>query len=202
METGLRMDMEFTGLFILNSILFGIGLAMDAFTVSLANGLAYPDMSRRRMILIAGTFAGFQIAMPLIGWALMHAVVSAAEAIVPFIPWIAFGLLLFLGIRMLRGGIKNDPEKSSVRIVTVAALIFQGVATSIDALSVGVTISDLTWPYALTESVIIGAVTFAVCMAGITLGRKVGTKLSSKAEIIGGLILIGIGIEILITGLI
>ena len=127
--------MEFTGLFILNSILFGFGLAMDAFTVSLANGLAYPDMSRRRMILIAGTFAGFQIAMPLIGWALMHALVSVAEAIVPFIPWIAFGLLLFLGLRMLKGGLGKDPERSSVRIATAAALIFQGVATSIDALS-------------------------------------------------------------------
>ena len=194
--------MDFTGLFILNSILFGLGLAMDAFTVSVANGLAYPHMHRRRMILIAGTFAIFQIAMPLIGWALMHAVVSAASAIIPFIPWIAFGLLLFLGLRMLKGGLTNDPEKSSVRIVTAGALIFQGIATSIDALSVGVTISDLELPYALTESVIIGAVTFAVCMAGIALGRKFGTKLASRAEIVGGLILIGIGIEILITGLI
>ena len=188
-------------LFLVNSILFGIALAMDAFTVSISNGLAEPGMGRGRMAAVAGTYAGFQIAMPLIGWALVHTLVSAVEAVLPFIPWIAFGLLLFIGLKMIFGGMRGGDAKE-IRRLSAAVLFLQGVATSIDAQSVGLTIADLEFPFAQAEALIIGAVTFLICMGGLAAGKKLGTKIAGRAEIAGGLILIGIGVEILLRGII
>ena len=185
-------------LWILNSILLGAGLAMDAFSVSLANGLHEPGMSRRRMAAIAGTFAGFQTAMPLIGWFLVSTLVHAFRKIEPFIPWIAFGVLLFIGGKMLIEGIRGEGEAER-SAVSFGALMLQGVATSIDALSVGFTIVEYPAWLAVASSLIIGAVTFAICTAGLILGRGLGTKLAGKAEVLGGIILIGIGVEILLT---
>ena len=189
---------EFNLLFILNSVLFGIGLAMDAFSVSVANGLNEPDMPVSRSLVIAGTFGFFQTAMPLIGWLCVHTIAESFRAFQPFIPWIALGLLLFIGGKMILEGVRHqEEEKASLR---GPALLVQGIATSIDALSVGFTIADHGFPFALTESLIIGVVTFGICMAGLFLGRKIGTKLSGKASIAGGIILILIGIEIFVTG--
>ena len=193
--------MEFSWLFILNSILFGIGLAMDAFSVSLANGLNEPGMPASRVVRIAGTFGIFQTAMPLIGWVCVHTIAETFESFHKLVPWIALALLLFIGIRMILEGIRNKEgeEKKSLR---GRELLIQGIATSIDALSVGFTIADYQFPLALTESVIIGVVTFGICVAGIHLGRKLGTKLERWAPVIGGIILVLIGIEIFIKGVI
>lgn len=189
-------------MFFVNAVLFGVGLAMDAFSVSMANGLNEPNMKRPKMLGIAGTFAGFQILMPLIGWLCVHTIASVFTSFQKFIPWIALILLLYIGGKMLIEGIKNrsgDGEEEAA--VGIGALLVQGIATSIDALSVGFTIADYSFKEALVESLVIGVVTFAICVAGLFIGRKFGTKLAGKATILGGVILIGIGIEIFVSGM-
>ena len=186
-------------MFFFNSILLGVGLAMDAFSVSLANGLNEPRMSRRRECAIAGTFAFFQWLMPMLGWVCVHALVERFAALSRFVPWIALLLLLFIGGSMLREGLRGG-EAEELSGVGVAALLLQGVATSIDALSVGFTIADYGLAAALTAALVIGAVTFAICVAGLRLGRAVGTRLSGRASVLGGVILMLIGVEIFLKG--
>ena len=194
--------MEWSFVFFFNSILLGVGLAMDAFSVSLANGLNEPSMKRGKMCGIAGVFAFFQALMPMIGWICVHTIVQYFKSFEKLIPWIALGLLLFIGGKMLIEGIKNNDGEEEKSGVGFGALMVQGVATSIDALSVGFTISDYGFVMALVCSLIIAAVTFVICMAGLIFGKRFGTKLSGKATVLGGVILIFIGIEIFITGII
>ncbi|MBR2177096.1 MAG: manganese efflux pump [Clostridia bacterium] len=191
--------MEWNLMFFVNSILFGVGLAMDAFSVSLANGLNEPKMRAGRMSLIAGTFGFFQIIMPLIGWVCIHTIANLFTAFQVCIPWIALALLLFIGSKMLIEGIRGG-ESDEKPAVGMAALLVQGIATSIDALSVGFTIAEYSLTAAVIESLIIGIVTFGVCLIGLKLGKKFGTKLSGRASVLGGIILISIGLEIFITG--
>ena len=191
--------MEWSFVFFLNSGLLGVGLAMDAFSVSLANGLHDPHMSRRRGTIIAGTFAGFQAVMPMLGWVCVHTIVELFSSFEKFIPWIALALLGYIGGKMLVEGIKGEEAEEAAEL-SAGALFVQGVATSIDALSVGFTISEYGWGMALVCSLIIAVVTFFVCTAGLSLGKKFGTKLSGKASILGGVILIGMGLEIFVTG--
>ena len=185
--------------FFFNSILFGVGLAMDAFSVSLANGLHEPYMRRKKMVGIAGVFAFFQALMPMIGWVCVHTIVQYFKVFEKFIPWIALFLLLYIGGSMLIEGIKGADEEEMHR-VGKRALLVQGIATSIDALSVGFTIADYVFSMALVCAAIIAVVTFFICIGGLQIGKTVGTKLSNKAAILGGCILIFIGIEIFITG--
>ena len=195
--------MEWNLIFILNSVLLGIGLAMDAFSVSMANGLNEPHMKRKKMCGIAGVFAFFQALMPMIGWVCIHSVVQYFTVVEKFIPWIALILLLYIGGKMLLDGMKNAEEnEKKIAGVGISALLMQGVATSIDALSVGFTIADYNFIMALVSALIIAAVTFVICMVGLWIGKKFGTKLSNKAAVLGGVILIFIGIEIFVTGLV
>ena len=222
-------------LFFLNSALLGVGLAMDAFSVSLARGLVEPHMKKSRMALIAGTFAAFQFAMPMIGWICVHTIANYFTSFQRLIPWIALALLGYIGSKMLVEGIRKGAEQKKIRqnaekhlanegcpkgmkrpsassvdnveetVATaakfgIAALMVQGIATSIDALSVGFTIADYGLSMALICSLIVAVVTYAICTSGILIGRAVGTKLSGKADILGGVILIGIGIEIFVKG--
>lgn len=185
--------------FFIKSILLGAGLAMDAFSVSLANGLNEPKMKASKMCGVAGIFAGFQFAMPMIGWICVTTIARIFGVFEKCIPWIALLLLGYIGGKMLYEGIKNkgaDDEKPGVGF---KGLLVQGVATSIDALSVGFTISEYNCMEALLACLLIGAVTFCICFAGLAIGKKAGTKLAGKAGILGGLILIGIGLEIFIT---
>ena len=185
--------------FFFNSILLGVGLAMDAFSVSMANGLNEPAMKKNRMSMIAGVFAFFQFLMPMIGWVCVLTIVQYFQMFEKFIPWIALFLLLYIGGSMLIEGIKGG-EEEELKGVGFKALMIQGVATSIDALSVGFTIADYGFMMAFVCSVIIAVVTFFICMGGLQIGKTVGTKLSNKAAILGGVILIFIGIEIFVTG--
>lgn len=188
-------------MFIMNSVLLGVGLAMDAFSVSIANALNETKMKASRMCIIAGTFAFFQIIMPLIGWLCVHTIVETFQAFEKFIPWIALALLGYIGGSMLIEGIKNEDEEEEEKPgVGFNALMVQGVATSIDALSVGFTIADYDAMTALICSLIIGIVTFVICMVGLVIGKTVGNKINNKASILGGVILIGIGLEIFIKG--
>lgn len=192
--------MEWNLLFFLNSVLLGVGLAMDAFSVSLANGLNEPQMRKKKMCGVAVVFAFFQAVMPMIGWVCVHTIVQYFKAFEKCIPWIALILLLFIGGKMLLEGIKNDSEEDEGTAVGIAALLVQGVATSIDALSVGFTIAEYGLLMALVCVLIIAIVTFVISTAGLIIGKKFGTKFSNKATIFGGVILIFIGLEIFVTG--
>lgn len=191
--------MEWSFVFFFNSILLGVGLAMDAFSVSLANGLNEPKMKKPKMTLIAGVFALFQALMPMLGWICVHTIVEVFGAFEALIPWIALALLGFIGGKMLIEGIKGGDEDDGNKETTFGALLVQGVATSIDALSVGFTISEYDWFMALVCSLLIAVVTFVICTAGLIIGKKFGTKLAGKASILGGAILIFIGVEIFVS---
>ena len=193
--------MNVTLIFLVNSVLLGVGLAMDAFSVSLANGLNEPKMVKSRMSLIAGVFALFQAVMPMIGWICVHTIMQYFKAFEKMIPWIALILLCYIGGGMLKEGIKGGEEEESSGKLAISALLIQGVATSIDALSVGFTIAEYDLFMALLCATIIAVVTFFICIVGLILGKKFGTKFAGKATILGGVILIGIGIEIFVKGL-
>ena len=188
---------------IFNSALLGVGLAMDAFSVSLANGLNEPCMKKPKMVGVAGLFAFFQALMPLIGWICIHTIAQHFAAFEKMIPWIALVLLCFIGGKMLLEGIRGgdcDCECGCTGGIGISGLIIQGIATSIDALSVGFTIADYVLGEAIAAAIIIAVVTFFICFGGIAIGKKAGTRLSGKAGIFGGAILIFIGIEIFVTG--
>lgn len=194
--------MEWSLGFVIQSVMLGVGLAMDAFSVSLANGLNEPKMKVKRMCLIAGVFAFFQALMPLIGWFCVHNLIRFFSVFEKFIPWIALLLLGIIGGKMLIEGIRNKEEdkEECESSLGFKLLMVQGIATSIDALSVGFTISEYGFLMAFVSALIIAAVTFVICMAGVIIGKKFGTKLSNKASILGGMILTLIGLEIFITG--
>lgn len=191
-------------------MLLGVGLAMDAFSVSIANGLADSGMNKGRMLSIAGTFAGFQFMMPMIGWLLVTEAARLFKWFSPLIPWIALILLLIIGGGLLKDGIEElrDSKTGTVEADKLSdtaklgfwALMMQGVATSIDALSVGFTTAAYNSMQALVSSLIIGVVTLFICLAGLRIGRRLGTLLAGRASILGGIILIGIGIEIWVKG--
>ena len=187
-------------LFLINSVLFGVGLAMDAFCVSAVNGLNENHMPLKRMCLVAGIFAAFQMMMPLIGWFAVRWAEDTFRSFQTFVPWIALLLLLYIGGKMLYEGIAGDPLSEEKPAADMKSLIVQGIATSIDALSVGFTISGYTFKMAFLEALIIGVVTFFICMCGIRLGKHFGTRIARRASLLGGLILIAIGIEIFVTG--
>lgn len=200
---------------IITSILLGTGLAMDAFSVSLADGLSENKLSTARAFAIAGTFAAFQFFMPVAGWLLVHTAAERFEMFQKCIPWIALALLLYIGGKMLLEGLRenrraanagegasdDEAAKSYAGRLTAGELMVQGVATSIDALSVGFTIAGYTAAKALASSLIIGVVTLIICIAGLYLGRQIGTRLAGKASVLGGVILIAIGLEIWAKGI-
>ena len=193
--------MEWSFLFFTNSVLLGVGLAMDAFSVSIANCLANPRMNRAEMSGMAFSYGFFQFLMPMVGWFCVHTIISIFEKFQPFIPWIAFILLLYIGGKMVLEGIKGEVEEEGKKL-TFGVLMVQSVATSIDALSVGFTIAEYQAAMALAASLIIAVVTFGICMGGAFIGKKAGSHLSGKASILGGTILIAIGLEILIKSFI
>ncbi len=181
---------------------------MDAFSVCIANGLKEPDMPVPRRIMMAGVYAIFQFAMPVIGWICVHFIEEAFSAFQKYVPWIALILLLYIGGEMIIDAVRNkgkDTEEVSGTgegIVSMKTLLIQGLATSIDALSVGFTISEYRASEALLSAAIIAVVTFVICLSGVKLGRVFGAKLKRYAGILGGSILIIIGLEIFIKSFI
>ena len=186
-------------MFIINSVLLGVGLAMDAFSVSMANGLNEPCMKKQKLFATSGVFAFFQALMPLLGWICVHTVLNYFQSFEKFIPYIALILLCFIGGKMLKDGIINKDAAQECVKLGVVSLLVQGIATSIDALSVGFTIADYDIYSAVLCALIIAVVTFIICLLGLLIGKTFSTKLSNKSQLLGGSILIFIGIEIFIT---
>lgn len=195
-----------TLIWILTAIGLGAGLAMDACAVSMSNGLAEPKMKLGKIFTIAGFFGVFQIIMPIFGY-LAVTVLSATlgenftRIFGYLVPWIALTLLLILGIKMIVDGIKegkdsNKENEESVKKLTIGGLFVQAIATSIDALSVGVIYGNVIPLEAYTTFLIIGIVTFGISVAAVFIGKKFGTIFSNKATIAGGIILCAIGLEI------
>ena len=201
MLTQEEVEMEWNLLFFFNSILLGVGLAMDTFSVSLANGLNEPHMRAKKMCIIAGTFGFFQAFMPMSGWFCVHTIVEYFKTFEKFIPWIALFLLLYIGGKMVWEGLYGEEEAEEVVRLEAAGLLMQGIATSIDALSVGFTIADYGFVMALVCSLIIAATTFCISYSGLIIGKKFGTQFADRATVFGGVILIFIGLEIFITGI-
>lgn len=192
--------MKWDFVFFLNSVLLGVGLAMDAFSVSMANGLNEPNMKKGRMNMIAGMYSFFQFAMPMIGWLCVHTIVEKFQAFEKFIPWIALALLAYIGGEMVIKGIRKEESSGEEETgLPFGKLLIQGIATSLDALSVGFTIEQYPTSMALVASLIIAVVTHFICIGGLVIGKKFGNKLADKASIFGGVILIGIGIEIFVS---
>ncbi len=193
--------------FVLNSALLGVGLAMDAFSVSIANGLTESHMKLRRMACIAGVYGFFQFFMPMVGWLMVHTIATIFTAFQKFIPWIALLLLCYIGGSMLIEGIRDlrcpcevhPGGEGSATVLKGSTLLLQGIATSIDALSVGFTISSYGVGAAFLCSLIIAIVTFVISMGGLLFGKRLGACFAGRASIFGGLILIGIGLEIFLT---
>ncbi|MCD8053077.1 MAG: manganese efflux pump MntP family protein [Lachnospiraceae bacterium] len=181
-------------LFFLHSFLLGTGLAMDAFSVSLADGLHDPRMGRRKTFFIAGLFAGFQFLMPLIGWVCLHTILETFRIFAVWIPRIAPFLLLCLGADMIHE--KNSCEDLSPPRTDLRQLLAQGAATSVDALSAGFTLAGCEFPAALSCCLVIAGITFLLCLGGLQLGRRFGTKYSGRASLLGGAILIFLGVRL------
>ena len=187
------------------SLGLGVGLAMDACAVSMSNGLNEPQMKFGKAFAIAGTFAFFQALMPMIGWVCVSLVVGQFQQFAQWIPIIALALLVFIGGKMLHDGVNNKTDSGDNRHrLTFGVLIVQAIATSIDALSTGFSLVDIAgndWGLALLSAGIIAVVTFAICIGSVYLGKRFGTKLGNKAQIVGGVILIAIGVEIFVNGM-
>lgn len=206
--------MTMTWVLVLEIFLIGISLAMDAFAVSVTDGLCYHNLTKRKGVFIPATFALFQAVMPLIGFFIAFGLGQAFKQTFDEIDhWIAFILLFLIGAKMIFDAIKefrSPEEEIQKKQFSIAEVLIQGVATSIDALFVGVSFAATdglkeSIPNVLISVLIIGCTTFIISLVGLLIGVKVGDILKKKAgitEIIGGIVLIGIGLKILIQGLI
>ena len=173
---------------------------MDTFSVSIANAIAKPDLSARKRCAISGVFAFFQFFMPMAGYICVKLFVTYFNVFSKFIPYIALILLVFVGGKMIREAFSKEKDEEGVTSLGAAVIIVQGIATSIDALSVGFTIADHRPSAALVCCVIIGITTFLISSAGFIIGHRASGRLGDKALILGGVILIAIGIEIFVKG--
>ncbi len=182
---------------IIQSILLGISLAMDACAVSMGDGLIEPQMKRRKGIGIAVSFGVFQGVMPLIGYLfgnLFEQWISSVIAIIGFV------ILMFLGVKMIIEALRHSPE--DVKALSVKTILIQAIATSIDALTVGLVYVGSPKSEVYITFLCIACITFLLCIFALEIGKKFGTKLSDKAEILGGIILICIAVKILVEYLI
>lgn len=197
---------------IISSMALGVGLAMDASAVSMANGLNDNKMKLRKIFLIAGMFAFFQALMPLIGFLLGHTLYETLDFIEKYkiIPILALVILFIIGAKMAVEGInelidtkkgKKVEDLEDKKVLSFRLLIIQAIATSIDALSVGVVIADYSVKNAIICALIVALVTFVICVPSVFIGKKIGLKIGPFAEILGGAILIVIGFIIFFTGI-
>lgn len=177
--------------------LIGVGLSMDAFAVSVCKGLSMRKVNKKQTLVIGLFFGGFQALMPVIGWALG---VSFEKYITNVDHWIAFVLLVIIGANMIREALSDKEEETETELdppLRIKEMFLLAIATSIDALAVGVTFAFLKYPIA-EAAAIIGCTTFVLSVIGVYVGNIFGKKYEKRAEIAGGIILIGIGVKILL----
>ena len=177
-----------------------VGLAMDAAAVSAARGMAVPRVRVRHAVLVAVFFGGFQALMPVVGWLVGTRIGPLVEA---WDHWIAFVLLGAIGAKMLwesRGSKTDDPPRSEDELFGFRVMLLLAIATSIDALAVGITLPMLDAPFALSV-ITIGVTTAVLCVVGLLVGRRAGAMFGRRLDFLGGLILIGVGTMILIEHL-
>jgi putative Mn2+ efflux pump MntP len=186
-----------TSLDALTIVLIAFGLAMDAFAVSIANGMTIKSQRKKAALLTAVFFGGFQMVMPLIGWAIG---LSLQDIISGIDHWIAFGLLAFIGTKMIYEALKNNGAEDKEKTLKIRTLLTLAVATSIDALMVGLSFAFLQTSIILPVAAI-GIVTFGLSFAGFYFGGYLGKTFGHRIEILGGLILIAIGVKILVEHL-
>ncbi|AGI47300.1 putative membrane protein [Thermoplasmatales archaeon BRNA1] len=177
---------------ILTIVLLAIGLAMDAFAVSVCKGLAMGKATVRSMVIIGAWFGFFQFLMPIIGFYVGR---SFKDAVEDYDHWIAFALLLVIGLNMVREGISGEEENVDASLGFRIMLIL-AIATSIDALAVGISLA-MDEGTILVPSVIIGVITMGISMTGVKIGSLLGDRLGNRAEILGGIILVTIGFKVL-----
>lgn len=177
--------------------LTSVGLAMDAFAVSISGGISIKKVTLKDSLIIATFFGGFQFIMPLLGWS---SGLFFRDFIISFDHWIAFGLLGLIGGKMIYESFQNDEEEEGTDFRNLSVLLTLAIATSIDALAIGLTFSVIKTPI-VEASIIIGIITFLICLFGVFVGNKFGHLFEKQAETIGGIILIGIGVKILIEHL-
>ncbi len=182
---------------ILNLIGIAVALAMDAFSVAVAAGAVICTIRMRHCFKIGFTFGIFQFGMPVLGWALAVRVRGYVERMDH---WIAFLLLAFLGLKMIHESLKEKDRESGIELLSLRWLLLLGIATSIDALIVGVTFAFLGTSI-IVPAIVIGVVAFLFSFAGFVLGCRIGHLFENRIEIAGGVILIGIGVKILIQHL-
>lgn len=180
--------------------LVAVGLSMDAFAVSICKGLAMNTFNKREANLMGLFFGGFQALMPLIGWAVC---VRFAKYVMAYDHWIAFGLLLFIGGKMILEAFTKKEEEASNKKLSIKELFILAIATSIDALAVGVAFAFEydTFAPVLSSVILIGVTTYLFSFGGAYIGKRFGNIFKNKAEIVGGVILIGIGVKILLEHL-
>jgi putative Mn2+ efflux pump MntP len=181
----------------LTSVLIGVGLAMDAFTVSLGISTGRQEINKRSMFRLAFHFGIFQMGMTIVGWFAGNSIVSLIQA---FDHWVAMALLAYVGGKMIRSGLNPDADSYLTDPSRGRLLVILSVATSIDALAVGLSMAMIDTPW-LLPSIIIGVVTLVLSGIGLMVGDQLGKRFGKGMEILGGLILLGIGIRILVTHL-
>lgn len=186
--------------FIISSVLFGFGLAVDAFLISLAGGLNEPNAKRGKIFASASVFALVQFAALIIGWLCVRALAERFLIFKECLSAIALAILLFLGIKMLVGGLRKKDGGQEKLKQGIGALFVRAAASSVDALSMGFTIAEYGWQAAVFGSAIIAAITFIAYSAGFFIGRKFGTKFSDKAMVIGGILFIVMALEVFFRG--
>lgn len=188
--------------FFLNSVLFGVGLAVDAFLISLSNGLNAPETKRRKMLAMAVVFALFQLIAPMVGWICINTIAKKFELFEECLSWLSLAVLSYIGVKMIVDGACRKKTVEEKPKVGLFALLLQAGITSIDALSVGFAIADYEWRTALAGSAIIALITFLSFIGGFCIGKKFGIKLANKASVLGGIIFIFIGVEVFVNSLI
>lgn len=182
---------------LISLIFLAVGLAMDAFAVSICKGLAMKKLSIKNAAIIGLWFGGFQALMPAIGYFLGS---TFEDKITAIDHWVGFVLLALIGVNMIRESLGKDEDEETTGTVGIKEMFVLAVATSIDALAVGITFAfvEMNVPLAI---ILIGVITFAISMLGVKIGNLFGTKYKSKAEFAGGVILIFLGVKILLEGL-
>ena len=183
--------------YLVEFLLLGVGLAMDAFAVSICKGLAMRKVNKKQAVVIALFFGGFQAIMPIVGWFLCKGFQNYIEA---FDHWIAFALLAFIGVKMIIETLREKEDDVVIEEMDppldMKEMLMLAIATSIDALAVGISLAALDRPI-VESAAIIGVVTFVISIIGVYIGKFFGNRYKKRAELTGGIILVLIGVKIL-----